>query len=222
MNVNESPMYSCADGSVVKFEERPVQHKAKSDAAGRPIYWTALLAVVHCPGMKNQVVGLEVELRDENGKVIRRKVDHTKGDGTPVYRDEMFREQLKAWRDNKTGTDAIGTPLQMYPRLDVAQIASLQGIGINTLEALAAVPDSLLHQVTNGRSMRDGAKAYLEAANGGAPIERLNAANAELEEKLKIMAERLAALEGTAPEAETTETEPKKRGRPPKVENQAA
>ena len=207
---NESPMFRCPDGSAVKFQEVAVQNKAKSDVSGRPIYWTSLQALIYGPGMKNQVAAAEIHLRDETGKVVRRSKERLQEDGTPIYRDEVFKEQLKAWKDGRDDALALGTPLRMYPRLDVAQIASLEAIGIKTLEQLAEVPDSQLHQMINGRSFRDGAKAYLEAAAGGAPMDRMVAKIAELEEKLKIMAERPQA------ETEATTEEPKRRGRPPK------
>ena len=112
--------------------------------------------------------------------------------------------------DGKETTDALGTPLQLYPKLDVAMVASLKANNVHSLEALVAVPDAQLHMLgPNGRGIRDGAAEFLTALKGKTEAQAENAQlRKEMEELRAQMAALLATREG--------QPEPKKRGRPPK------
>lgn len=209
----DTPMYRTADGNVVQFWEKPVQNKVATANNGRPIFYKALMARITSPAMKTQTPDQEVRLTDENGVVIRRKVRYVNADtGQTEYWEDHFREQLRAYEDGRR-TDGNGTPLESYPKLDVAQIAMLKMQGVNFLEQLAIVPDSQLANLgPGGRALRDGASAYIEAAKGNAPMDRLAKENEDMKAELaalKANMEQLVAMK-------------RKPGRPRADETQAA
>lgn len=218
-----SEMYRINEGSPqeprflgVQFYEKPVKSEAASLKEGRPIYHTAIMARIMAPGMKNQIVDEMIELLDENKNVIKRKQwVMNPNTGMPIYYTDRFREAYKAWRDGRNLDD--GTPLETYTRLDVAQIAMLQQLGIRSLENLAGLPDSALGNLgPGGRQMRDEAKSFLEAAKGNAPVAKLVADNEAMKEQLAEMQRKFEMLsQGHVPA---------KRGRKPKAvaENTAA
>lgn len=212
----ETPMYRCPDGNVVQFWEKAVQNNAASADQGRPIYYKALMARILSPAMKTQAPDQRIRLMDQDGKVINRSIRNTNADtGRVEYWEDYFREQLRAYEEGRN-SNGTGTPLESYPKLDVAQIAMLKHLGIHFLEQLSEVADSQLAPLgAGGRSLRDGAKAYIEAALGNAPVEKLNKKNAELEEQIAAMRDQLAQL--TAQKAIEKTEEPKRRGRPPSV-----
>lgn len=211
----DTPMYRTADGNVVQFWEKAVQNKVASAAHGRPIFYKALMARITSPAMKTQTPDQEVRLTDENGKIIRRKIRFVNADtGQVEHWDEHFRDQLRAFEEGRT--EVNGTPLDSYPKLDVAQIAMLKLQGIHSLESLAQVPDSQLANLgTGGRALRDGAKAYIDAARGNAPVEQLAQKNAELEA-------RLAAMQESMNQLISAQGEKRKPGRPRSADTQAA
>lgn len=217
----DTPMFRCPDGNVVQFWEKPVQDKHRSAAAGRPIFYKALMARIISPAMKTQAPDQRIYLKDDEGNIIKRSVRYTNADtGMVEHWDEFFREQLKAYEAGQSNVGQ-GTPLESYPKLDVAQIAMLKTLGIHFLEQLAAVPDGNLGQLgPGGRAMRDGVNAYLDAAKGNAPMEALNQKNADLENQLAAMREQMAAL---ADKLGESSVEKPRRGRPPRnPETQAA
>lgn len=212
----DTPMYRTVDGNVVQFWEKPVQNKVATANNGRPIFYKALMARITSPAMKTQTPDQEVRLTDENGVVIRRKVRYTNADtGQVEYWEDYFREQLRAFEDGRK-TDGNGTPLESYPKLDVAQIAMLKIQGIHFLEQLSNVPDSQLGNLgPGGRALRDGANAYIEAAKGNAPMDRLAKENEDMKAELAAMRANMEQL--------MSMKEPKRKsGRPRPDETQAA
>lgn len=191
----EIPMYKMPDGNVVQFWEMPVRNNAQSEKEGRPVWWRATMARVISPGNKNQIAALEVDLRDEAGVTIRRKLDHTADGGVPVYRDEMFKDQLRAWKEGLADAAAVGHKLDSWPELDVAQVAMLKDAGIMTLEQLTAVNDAALFRLgPNGRKLREGAKKWLDAVNERKPYADLAEKNNELERQLDEMRRQMEAF----------------------------
>jgi len=191
----DTPMYRCPDGNVVQFWEKPVQDKHRSASAGRPIFYKALMARIISPAMKTQAPDQRIYLKDDQGNILKRNIRYVNADtGKEEYWDDFLSEQLAAFEKGRSGV-GTGTPLDSYPKLDVAQIAMLRSLGIHFLEQLAAVPDSQLAQLgPGGRAMRDGVNAYLDAASGNAPMEKLNQDNAELREQLAVMQQQMADL----------------------------
>jgi hypothetical protein len=211
----DTPMYRTADGNVVQFWEKAVQNKVASAAAGRPIFYKALMARITSPSMKTQTPDQQIRLTDENGQVIRRTIRYTNADSGQIeYWEDHFREQLKAFEQGRSDTG--GTPLDSYPKLDVAQIAMLRLQGITCLEMLAGVADSQLASLgTGARSMRDGAKAYIEAAKGNAPVEKLTQENEQMRAQIAAMQENMNNLLAM-------QAEKRKPGRPRSADTQAA
>lgn len=211
----DTPMYRTVDGNVVQFWEKPIQNKTASANNGRPIFLKALMARITSPAMKTQTPDQEVRLTDEDGKIIRRKIRYTNADtGMVETWEDYFREQLKAYDAGKAETK--GTPLDSYPKLDVAQIAMLKMQGIHSLEDLAGVADSQLGNLgPGGRSLRDGAVAYIEAAKGNAPMEKLAQENETMKAQLAAMQQNMEQLLA----AQETKRKP---GRPRHDKTQAA
>ena len=166
------------------------------------------MALFRSPGMKNQIHHQELRLSDENGKVIRRTLASITRDKKRVTWEELLRDQLRAYNEGREGVEALGTPLEQYPKIDVAMAATYRAQGIHSLEQFAAVPDAQLEGLgPKAREIRDGVKRFIESMSGNSALMQQNA---ELAKQLQAMQEQLAAL--TAAQAEQP-----KRGRPSKA-----
>src|SRR5262249_55226253 len=76
----------------------------------------------------------------------------------------------------------------------------LKALNIYTAEQLAALDGQPLKQLgMSGRSLKDQASAYLDAAQGSADVTRLAAENAELREMMKRLQAQVANLASTDP-----------------------
>lgn len=187
--------YRAADGNAVEFYEKPIPHRAMSNGSGRPIFWKRLMARLQGPGMRD-TQEVEIALYDDQGGLQKKypwRFDVNTGE--QMTQEQRFAAPLKAWRDSN-GEIGNGTPLESWPRInDVAILASLKAAGIHFLESLAEVPDGNLDKIgPHGRQLRDGARAFILAAEGNAPIDKLSAENADLSDQLKAQAQQIAEL----------------------------
>lgn len=188
---NLSPMYRTPEGNVVQFYEMAVPHEKLSEQTGRAVVWKAMMAIIRGPGMKNQEQHQQIYLHDEAGKQVKRALYRTTADKRRVYWDEVLKDPLRAYKEGREGT-ADGTPLENYPKIDVAQAAQLRANGVHNLEQLGAVPDAQLHTLgPHARDLRDGAARFLSSMTSNDAIRQQNA---EMQRQLAEMQKQLAEL----------------------------
>lgn len=195
----EANTFPTEDGNFARFEWGTIQNRRRTEEAGRPMFDKVLRVFIFSPGMN----------RSEVAHVIERYED---GDDPVQRRDDIIQRLGKAYRMFKDTADSgnrTGTPLEMWPALDVRQIASLKALNIYTVEALADLSDSALQQVGMGaRDLKTRAQAFLDAASGTADVQQLAADNKRLTDQLAALQAKLDQMEADKP----------KRGRPRKDE----
>lgn len=209
-------------GNIYCFYWKPVRNDVASKSSPVPIYDRALMVEIRSPGFKHQIHVAEVEVHYHNGQVRERNSGTRDLDSG---RDITWREKLKtyieAW-ENDTKVPDDGTALEDWPKLDVAMIATLREARIYSVEMLAAMPDNRLDAIPlGGRTLRDQAKAFLDAKNGNDQTDRLIAENTELRERMKLLEDQFAEVKRAdalkaKPEDGNVTAEAPRRGRPPK------
>lgn len=80
-----------------------------------------------------------------------------------------------------------GIPLEMFPMLTPAVIMELKALNIFTVEDLAGLPDSSLHRVHMGQTLKVNAKAWLENKKDSDVIERQTRENNALKDKMAML-----------------------------------
>ena len=207
-------------GNMYCFYWAPRRNEIASQKQGAPVYDRVLMAEIRSPGFKTQIHTPEIEIHFADGTVRQRLSGYREdGSGRDLTWREVLKTYLDAWEKEQETPDD-GTPLETWPRLDVAMIAALREAGVYSVEMLAGVPDNQLGRIgMGGRTLRDQAIAYLEEVKGNAQNNKLIAENAELRERMARMEEALAAIKrADAEKGEGDMPEPQKRGpgRPPK------
>lgn len=170
-----------------KFFHRPIQNKAKSEEAGRPVH--------------DQVEWVEIIVAgDRNSKVSRKVSDIDK---------RRWPQQYQAFKSgNKMPLQ--GTPLEQWTQLGTDQVADLKSLGIMTVEMLAGLSDD---QVANyglgGHQLREKANAYIETAANQAAPQHYAADNQRLSEEVidlkRQLEEAHAAIQANEPGADPAE-----------------
>lgn len=90
---------------------------------------------------------------------------------------ERFADEYAAWKD---GRDTLsGTPVTEWKSITARQATFLEANNIFSVESLAALTDGNIHNVTDGRELRDKAIRWLKT----------KAASSEAEENAKLRAE---------------------------------
>lgn len=183
---HESPMMKAQEGDsivIVQFKWEGVQNTKATEENGRPIFDDVLKVYISTPGSKNQTATHEVERRfwtPDGEKPRIRENQQIK---------QRFREQLRAWQDNNA-EELAGTPLRELG-ISAAQVEECKAAGIHTVETLAGLSDTNLFM--GARKLRDLANAYMEKAEGNAPLTRLTAENDELKKRIEELEAKLEA-----------------------------
>lgn len=156
-------------------------NQVESDKAGKPISDKTLL-VRHIYLGSHDYLDVEV-------------LRYPHGGGEPIIVDSIrlarYNELIEKFQ-KKAKISETGTPLAAL-NLDPATTDNLKGSGIDTVEALAEVPDVALGALGMGaRQLRERAKALFAIRDDNAPLEQLRAENNRLRDQLGAATEELA------------------------------
>lgn len=155
----------------VQFHRVPVLNEYKSAQAGRAVYDEKDFIKIHVPGDKNNVVDRPLDTLDK----IR------------------FGDKYEKWKAGQQ--EAIsGTPLSAMPTMTPGKVAEYEYFNIKTIEQLSGAPDNLGQKMMGFNADKARAKAFLDAAAGNAPIEKMNAELAKRDEEIETLKAQMAAL----------------------------
>jgi hypothetical protein len=160
----------------VKFGLRPRSDPAASAAEGRPIFVDEEWITIMIPGERD-TVERPIEAQDK----------------------ARFANQYAHWK--QTGVElTTGTPLTAWPVVTTGQVEELKHFKVRTVEDLASLSDAVTQRFMGIQSLKQKAKAFLEAAtaNGGAKfqaaIEAKDAQIATLEGMVKEQSDKIEQL----------------------------
>lgn len=174
------------------FRVHTSYNDAKSKKAGRPIYDEVEVCELRFPANRKTI---GVYPAHEPFKYA----ENDYGFKEPVTYAMEYSAQYKQFKDGHAQT-MTGTPIEELSFLTASKRLELKALNIYTAEQLAALDGQPLKQLgMSGRSLKDQASAYLEAAQGSADVTRLAAENAELREMMKRMQAQIANLASADP-----------------------
>jgi hypothetical protein len=158
-------------GPILRFFIEPTENKAKSAEAGRPIYDNVEMISIINPGSKDEFI---------------KKVD--------ANAKERFGRQYEHWKRTQE-QPAEGTPLEMVPFLNPAQVKELRAINIPTLEHLANLTDTAIQKIgMGGLELVRKAQAYLKAAGDNSVVTKLVAENQRLKAEIETLKGQIAQV----------------------------
>ncbi len=149
------------------------QSKEKTMEAGYPIF--------------KEVEMVEIRIAGDNKTVIHKKVD-----------EEIKRRWPDHYQAFKKGSEAPieGLHLKHCPLFSEAQVRTLQGQNIHTVEALSELPDSFLTRLGMGaRALQAKAKAYIKDAEGTKEVTKLAAENQRMKAEIEMLKRQISELD---------------------------
>jgi hypothetical protein len=168
---------------LVRFEVRATKNEYKSKQEGRPIFEDAEYIQIIVPGSRD----INTYPLDEHYKT-------------------RFRDRYNLWKQNTDIQHIEGTILSELPWLSKSQIAELNYCNVLTVEQLANLSDTNARQFMGNFQLRERAKNYLAAAAGEAPMQKLQAALEERDNRIEVLQSQVKDLVETVKELQ------KKRG----------
>jgi hypothetical protein len=156
----------------VKFEERPVEDRNASIAAGRAIMKSEIWAIIHPLGSRDCIErNAEEWLADLDGKASRSQ-----------YNRDWVRAFHQMYEQFKSGQELTpnGTHVREWAVLSRAQAENLVSAGVLTVEDCAAMNEEAMRRVGMGaRELKGRAKDWLTMADKRKGAEELNAVRTE-------------------------------------------
>lgn len=179
---------------VVKFYTKAVHQPYQSTQENRPIYADVDYIQIFTPG--NQLNIIDTPVRGEH--------------------QARFAQQWAAYKAGRSAEGMNGTPVNQWPFLSAAQAEEFRAIKFFTVEQLANASDGQLQNLgmvggMNPHSIRERAKAFLAAAAGSAPTERLAQENEELKQQMADLQRQMQALAANTGAVVALETPKRKR-----------
>lgn len=179
---------------LVKFFDKSVQDKAKTEAEGRPVFKDVCYVDIRTVGSKNGFVCRPARQQDKT----------------------RFPKHYEAYKQ-RAEVPTEGTPLVEWTLISRSQAEELAYLNVKTVEQLASVSDGNISVIMGGYDLKSRAKKWLEQAKNVAQenvAEAVKSAKEEAAEqraRADMLEERLAKLEASMmnaePEAEA-EAEP--------------
>jgi len=174
------------DKVLVTIYDRPVKNEQKTEAENVPIY--------------------------DNRVYIRKKAPNSRD----IYDQPISSKDREKYADLLGKFEAgekvaiNGTPIEMFPLLDPAQVRTLQDAGVLTVQSLAELTESGMHRLPRGyMDLKYKAKKWLDQS---VETDELRQSNEELKAQNADLLKRIEALEASKVTKVT-----KKRGRPRKT-----
>lgn len=174
---------------LVKFYIKPMLDKTQSQVSGRPVHKDTEYIDIRVPGSRDSVAR---PARDTDRARFPRHY-------------AAFKQRIEA--------PVEGTPLAEWPVISRSVAEDMSYMGIKTVEALAAVPDSNTQNYMGLALLKRQAGEWLAIAENEAPVAKLTA---ELEERdaridaqaktIEDLSKRLAAVENAAAEPSSPST----------------
>jgi hypothetical protein len=163
---------------IPKFFIHTTENKAKSKAAGRPIFDDMEAVEVRFAGNRQTISVFPAH-------AICGETQDEEGDTRSITYAERWPEQYKRFKAKQQQV-ASGTPIDELPFLTQAKRSELKALSIYTAEALAALDGNELKNLgQGGRELKNQAQAYLDNASGSADVARMAAEIEELKQTVR-------------------------------------
>jgi hypothetical protein len=168
-----NPQHAEADKALlVRFFTQPLKNEEKSTNEGRPIFDDTEMVEIRVRGQKDNVVLREVRPDDK----------------------ARFRDAYKFFREGKSLSDS-GTPLSAWPIITASQVEEFKYLGFYTVEHIASAGEQVLGRVPGLLSLKNRANAFLEAAKGNAPLEKMNKELEDKQNQITTMQNQMAEMQ---------------------------
>jgi hypothetical protein len=168
-------LYASDHKLMVSFYTKPVLNPLKSTEVGRQVFDEVDYIRIVTPGSLLSIIDTPVDA----GNYMTR-----------------FGDKYSKWKSGQKELIS-GTPLDAFPWLlgKIALIAELKALGIQTVEQLATLPDSAMHNMMGGIELRKRAAEWLDQTTGtDAQVAKMVKENDDLKAQMAAMQDQMKQL----------------------------
>jgi hypothetical protein len=155
----------------VRFFTKAAQDGEQSALQGRPIFKEVDYIQIVVPG-------------DRTSTVVRPVSEQDKG---------RFLQQYEHWKKTKEEEMLMGTPLEAWGIMTVAQIEEYRYFGIRTIDQMATLRDDVCQKIMGAVQLKQRAVAFLEVAKSEAPMKTVQAELVKRDEQIATLTKAVEA-----------------------------
>jgi len=171
------------------WETEPIENKAESRKAGRPIFETKEMVKIRWVGDNKRVHNAPAD------EVAKRVMDQN-GNFVGLSYKERWPKHYQAFKDQKA-PPIDGTPLSELSVLTAVKVAELKALNIHTIESLAGLDTTGRKRLGMGAmELKQQAQAHLDIVKGEAVPMQLIAENEALKAQMEQLQSQMDALSG--------------------------
>ncbi len=182
------PMYCEEQKTSLQFEVVATRNDIASDRMGRAMFDKLLRIYISNPGHKD-VQTYEVEREWAEGHPLHGQIRKNE------VVSKKYGKYIEAFKRDATSDIRTGTPISVWPLVDVRMAATFKHLGIQTVEQLAEISDTAIGNIgMGGRDWVRKAKDWIQSAQNSAMTTQLSSEKKALEDKMAAMQEQITAL----------------------------
>lgn len=164
---------------IVEFYMQPILQGFASERAGKEVWKDEPYIWIRFPGDRTKDRRRPVQMQEKNGVP-----------GDP----DRWPTQWRQFQNQQIQT-IEGTPLEKWPTVGKSTALNLKAYNVHTVEQLAVVPDSVIHNLGTGADkLRKLANDWLKAAESNAVVTKLEAELAKRDADIEGMKAQIAEL----------------------------
>jgi hypothetical protein len=136
---------------LVRFFKKAAQDMEKTQAEGRAIFMEVEYIQIMVAGDRDSIIVRPATWVDKS----------------------RFRKQYEDWKAKATAEQLIGTPLEAWGILSLAQIEEFRYYGIRTVEHIADLRDDLAQKIMGAAALKQRAGLFIQASKDAAPMMKM-------------------------------------------------
>jgi hypothetical protein len=172
------------DKLAIRFFRKARQDSEETQKQGRPIFKEEDYIQIVVPGDRTSAIVRPVGPADK----------------------ARFEKQYAHWQKTQEEEMQLGTPLEAWGIMSIAQIEEYRYFGVRTIDQMAVLRDDVCGKIMGGTSLKQKAINWLAISKEDAPLKKVQAELdkrdnqiAALEDAVKKQAELLAELQAKVP-----------------------
>jgi len=149
----------------IRFFTKAKQNTDESQKQGRPIFTEVDYIQIMVPGDRSNTIVRPITSQDQ----------------------DRFKKQYDHWKTTQKDDAVIGTPLEAWGVMSLAQIEEYRYYGIRTIDQLADLRDDICQKIMGGTQLKQKAQAFLDAMKAEAPMKVMQAELAERDNEIESL-----------------------------------
>lgn len=103
-----------------------------------------------------------------------------------------FAQQIAHWRATQQSEQLVGTPLEAWGIMSLAQIEEYRYFGVRTIDQMGDLRDDVCQKIMGATTLKQRAQKFLQLAKDEAPVKAVHAELKKRDEEIEMLKQAIA------------------------------